>query len=446
MDRSLARWLGCLFVLAIVTNFTLFSELFDDRNRFHSSLFKNSLSDLEEKLENLQNDNDLIKVQVSSIYEKLKIYADKKRLEHARPPARISQAPKNDPVDEDEVLIPILVIACNRVTVNRALDSILTARKHLPASSHPIVVSQDCGHAGTKQVIERYKRDNDHISVIYQTDLSDFPDVKKNMQGYYKLSRHYKFALQNTFQMFPSALGTIIVEDDLLVSHDFIDYFRKFSPLLNDPSENLFCLSTWNDNGKDDQIEQNPELVYRTDFFGGLGWMLSKKIWDEEFSSKWPTAFWDDWIRNVEQRKGRQCIHPEVPRTSTFGKVGVSNGQFFDQYLGKIHEFHGDFSWKQFDLEKIRKNEYDEQFFKKIEALPKAELSDFESLKAPEVRLIYSTKKEFEAAARKIGVMTDLKAGVPRMGYFGVVTALFKNKRVYITPPNPRLWEYHTDW
>jgi len=54
---------------------------------------------------------------------------------------------------------------------------------------------------------------------------------------------------------------------------------------------------------------------------------------------------------------------------------------------------------------------------------------DFESLKAPEVRLIYSTKKEFEAAARKIGVMTDLKAGVPRMGYFGVVTALFKNKR-----------------
>jgi len=86
------------------------SELFDDRNRFHSSLFKSSLSDLEEKLENLQNDNDLIKVQVSSIYEKLKIYADKKRLEHARPPARISQAPKNDPVDEDEVLIPILVI------------------------------------------------------------------------------------------------------------------------------------------------------------------------------------------------------------------------------------------------------------------------------------------------------------------------------------------------
>ena len=71
---------------------------------------------------------------------------------------------------------------------------------------------------------------------------------------------------------------------------------------------------------------------------------------------------------------------------------------------------------------------------------------DFESFQVPEIRLIYSTKKEFEAAARKIGVMSDLKAGVPRMAYFGVVTALYKNIRVFITPPNPRVWEYHTDW
>jgi len=261
-----------------VTNFTLFSELFDDRNRFDSRVFKSSLADLEEKLENLENDNDLIKVKVSKIYENLKIYADQKREKHARPAAAIPQPQKDDPVEQEEVLIPILVIACNRVTVNRALDSILAARKHVPASSHPIVVSQDCGHAATKEVIERYKRDNDHISVIYQTDLSDFPDVKKNMQGYYKLSRHYKFALQKTFELFPSSFGTIIVEDDLLVSADFVDFFRKFAPLLSDPAENLFCLSTWNDNGKDDQIDKNPELVFRTDFFGGLGWMLSKKV------------------------------------------------------------------------------------------------------------------------------------------------------------------------
>jgi len=110
MDRSFARWLGIIFVLAIVTNFTLFSELFDDRNRFDSRVFKSSLSDLEEKLENLENNNNLIKVKVSRIYENLKIYADQKREKHARPAAAISHTPKNDPVEQEEVLIPILVI------------------------------------------------------------------------------------------------------------------------------------------------------------------------------------------------------------------------------------------------------------------------------------------------------------------------------------------------
>lgn len=35
-------------------------------------------------------------------------------------------------------------------------------------------------------------------------------------------------------------------------------------------------------------------------------------------------SFWDDWIRHPEQRKGRVCIRPEISRTRTFGKIGVS--------------------------------------------------------------------------------------------------------------------------
>ena len=38
-------------------------------------------------------------------------------------------------------------------------------------------------------------------------------------------------------------------------------------------------MSAWNDNGKAGLINETaPELLYRTDFFGGLGWMLTK--WD----------------------------------------------------------------------------------------------------------------------------------------------------------------------
>ena len=36
----------------------------------------------------------------------------------------------------------------------------------------------------------------------------------------------------------------------------------------------------WNDNGKKGLIDESrPDLLYRTDFFGGLGWMLTRELW-----------------------------------------------------------------------------------------------------------------------------------------------------------------------
>jgi hypothetical protein len=35
-------------------------------------------------------------------------------------------------------------------------------------------------------------------------------------------------------------------------------------------------------------------------------------------------SYWDDWVRQPEQRRNRACIRPEISRTRTFGKIGVS--------------------------------------------------------------------------------------------------------------------------
>jgi len=49
-------------------------------------------------------------------------------------------------------------------------------------------------------------------------------------------------------------------------------------------------VSAWNDNGKVGLVDENaPDLVYRTDFFPGLGWMLRKSIW-AELAPKWPSS------------------------------------------------------------------------------------------------------------------------------------------------------------
>uniref|UniRef100_A0A1I7UHV1 Alpha-1,3-mannosyl-glycoprotein 2-beta-N-acetylglucosaminyltransferase n=1 Tax=Caenorhabditis tropicalis TaxID=1561998 RepID=A0A1I7UHV1_9PELO len=42
--------------------------------------------------------------------------------------------------------------------------------------------------------------------------------------------------------------------------------------------------------------------------------MMTRRTW-EELELIWPGGFWDDWMREPEQRKGRQCIRPEISRT-----------------------------------------------------------------------------------------------------------------------------------
>lgn len=107
------------------------------------------------------------------------------------------------------------------------------------------------------------------------------------------ISRHYKLALSHIFDIlnFGSVIitdceGELLVlviqsfQDDLSIAEDFFEYFSATRHLLEvDPS--LYCVSAWNDNGKKDLIdisEKGARLLHRSDFFSGLGWMMTKCV------------------------------------------------------------------------------------------------------------------------------------------------------------------------
>ncbi|KAG7501366.1 hypothetical protein JOB18_047620 [Solea senegalensis] len=332
------------------------------------------------------------------------------------------------------VVIPILVIACDRVTVKRSLDKLIQYRPS--PQLHPIIVSQDCGHAETARVIGSY---GDQVTDIHQPDLSDIrvrPEHRK-FQGYYKISRHYRWALNQVFNTF-SHSAVVIVEDDLEVAPDFFEYFRALYPVLRaDPT--LWCVSAWNDNGRDALVDPaKAELLHRTDFFPGLGWMLLKEMWDE-LEPKWPLAFWDDWMRQPEQRRERSCIRPEISRTITFGRKGVSLGQFFDQYLRYIKLNTQFVPFTKQNLSYLLRENYDEKFIKEVYSAPLVKVEKLQqggSLQGPgPFRVQYSSRDSFKVLARNLGVMDDLKSGVPRTGYRGVVSFLYRGRRVFLAPP-----------
>ena len=60
---------------------------------------------------------------------------------------------------------------------------------------------------------------------------------------------------------------------------DFFSYFEATAPLL-ETDDSLFCVSSWNDHGQS-QFVQSETQLYRSDFFPGLGWMLTSKTWSE---------------------------------------------------------------------------------------------------------------------------------------------------------------------
>lgn len=340
-------------------------------------------------------------------------------------------------------VIPILVIACNRVSVRRCLDKLL---QHRPSAElHPIIVSQDCGHAETAEVIRSYGNQVTHLK---QPDLSDIavqPQHKK-FQGYYKISRHYHWALNQVFKTL-SHSSVVIVEDDLEVAPDFFEYFRALLPLLkSDPS--LWCVSAWNDNGRDGYVDPGKaNLLYRTDFFPGLGWMLLKEVW-EELEPKWPASFWDDWMRQPEQRRNRACIRPEISRTLTFGRQGVSLGQFYDKYLRYIKLNTEFVPFTKLDLSYLKEETYRGVFEKEVYSAPVVTYEDVKQgqLKGPgPFRLQYSSKDGFKLLAKNLGIMDDLKSGVPRTGYRGVVSFFSRGRRIYLAPP-PGWTQYDTSW
>lgn len=130
------------------------------------------------------------------------------------PKENVSDAKVTTPIPHQEPVIPILVIACDRVTVKRSLDRLIQYRPS--PELYPIIVSQDCGHAETARVIGSY---GDQVTHIKQPDLGDIrvrPEHRK-FQGYYKIARHYRWALNQVFNTFLQST-VVIVEDDLEVS------------------------------------------------------------------------------------------------------------------------------------------------------------------------------------------------------------------------------------
>ncbi|CAN6685109.1 unnamed protein product [Malus baccata var. baccata] len=341
-------------------------------------------------------------------------------------------------IDKNQVPVAAVVImACNRADyLERTVKSVLKYQSSV-ASKFPLFVSQDGSHPAVKQKALSYDQ------LTYMQHL-DYEPVHAERPGeliaYYKIARHYKWALDGLFYKH-NFNRVIILEDDMEIAPDFFDYFEAAAALL-DKDKSIMAVSSWNDNGQK-QFVQDPKILYRSDFFPGLGWMLTRSTWDE-LSPKWPKAYWDDWLRLKENHKGRQFIRPEVCRTYNFGEHGSSLGQFFKQYLEPIKLNDVPVDWKSMDLSYLMEDKYIKHFADIVQKAKPIRGSDL-VLKARniggDVRVQYTDQPDFqpdfEYIARQFGIFEEWKDGVPRTAYKGIVVFRYHiPQRIFLVGPD----------
>jgi alpha-1,3-mannosyl-glycoprotein beta-1,2-N-acetylglucosaminyltransferase len=338
-------------------------------------------------------------------------------------------------ISTDSSIIPILVIAYKRATeLRKCLDTLL---KYAPATGFQIYVSEDGYDESVAHTARSY---GDKVKLFQHPRNTVLPkEMNKNENpDYYALSQHYQWAINQVFEADPAYTRIIILEEDLEVSPDFFSFFRRLSPYLdNDPY--VFCISGWNDNGMGQFVKDNSQ-IYRSDFFPGLGWMINRQLWENELRDTWPLGYWDDWLREPQNRKGRHCLRPEINRTYTFGEKGTSKGQFFKLYLEKIRLNDENIDWDKIDLSYLEKDTYDqwlESLVQSAQSVNVHQLQDYAN-QGKDLKILYNEPRHYEFLAKQIGIMPELKAGVPRGAYHGVTIFRHNGNRVLMVPSTNR--------
>ena len=165
--------------------------------------------------------------------------------------------------------------------------------------------------------------------------------------------------------------------------------------------------------------------------------MLTRELW-AELQPKWPRAYWDDWLREPKNRRGRHIIRPEVSRTFHFGEHGVSNSEFggFLQAIQLNKEF---VKFSEQDLSYLSVARWDREYMLSVSQARLISVRDLSSLiregdeaaaglglqtgpASVGFRVEYANFEEFSRLAALLGIMDNTKAYVPRTAYRGVVS------------------------
>ncbi|RKO92089.1 GNT-I family-domain-containing protein [Blyttiomyces helicus] len=129
-----------------------------------------------------------------------------------------------------------------------------------------------------------------------------------------RVSMRYQFVFDRVFG--EGEEFVVVIEDDLTAAVDFVDYFHGLAGAMR-RDESIFCVSAWNDNAYP-ATSANSSVVRRGEHFMALGWMTSKRIYENNVKPHWENVGGRDWdwpfAQGMKSDHKFECLFPEVSR------------------------------------------------------------------------------------------------------------------------------------
>lgn len=137
-----------------------------------------------------------------------------------------------------------------------------------------------------------------------------------------EVSQLYEAALTNAVvEAFPRARSLLVLEEGLRFAPDLLWYFAQLEPLLHlDPS--LLSITGLNDNGLA-PYAADATVVMRSDWFGGVAWLVARDTLRDELLPQWPASGWEQLFRSDRLR--RQFLIPELSRAKRAVSAAVAS-------------------------------------------------------------------------------------------------------------------------
>jgi hypothetical protein len=176
----------------------------------------------------------------------------------------------------DPSSIPVAVVTCcNSESLNLTISSLKNATGFSP---NQLFVFQDAvGKYDDVDLLLSQWIDGD---ILPSDHLFHHKHGTEQVDYHVLIARAYKHMFEVFFGLPQQYDHLIVLEDDLIVSTDFLEYFAATAPLLHD-DPTLFSISAWNDHGFEGMVSTHQVMepgyagIHRADHFPGDAILMS---------------------------------------------------------------------------------------------------------------------------------------------------------------------------